>query len=956
MVSKNNLHLKQTKMADQTPHYGLRKLSVGVASVLLSTTLYLGVTAQADTLPTGDESQSPATSAVADSSSSSAGTLTIAQSAGSTAGTLTIAQSAGSTADTQETTDSTASQANSTATSQSSESAVSASPVSESATNDQNTSASPVASSADQTAEPAVNNTPDTVVKVEHDHVTITSNKPQTDGTGIPGGTAKFKGVSENDLNQTLTRTITINDPHEGVKTITQTAKISRDATVDMVDGSVKYGDWSTAEWPEYSVPTVDGYAPSQKTVEAKAVVDGDQDDVATINYTADKQTAKIIYTDENDNPVKTDTVDGVTDQTVDTNSTVPTGWKLVDGQTIPTTIKLGVATPDTIVKVEHDYVTITSNKPQTDGTNIPGGTAKFSGVDNDDLNRTLTRTITINDPHEGVKTITQTAQIHRDAMVDMVDGSVVYGDWSTAEWPAYSVPAVDGYTPSQATVEAKTVVDGDQDDVATINYTADKQTAKIVYVDENGNPVKTDTVEGVTDQIVDANSTIPTGWKSVDGQTIPVTIKLGVNTPDAVVKVEHDHVMITSNNPQADGTDIPGGTTKFSGVADGDLNQTLIRTIIVKLPNGQTKALAQTVKISRDATVDMVDGSVVYGDWSTAEWSEYSVPTVDGYTPSQKTVEAKTVANGDKDNAITINYRANRGTQTINYVDENGNPVVKQTLHGNVVVKQIIHGKTDQEIAVNHDKLFGWVLEDGQTVPTTVKIKAVDEPITIKLKHGIVTVTPDAPKTEFDRMPDWTGKDYPASVGYNDLNKTVTRTITFELPDGQIKTVKQTTTFTRHATVDEVTDAVAYSNWSEQSHTFDVVDVPTFDGWTSSAKQITETTVTPDSKDERVTVTYTANPKTPAEKVNQTDEVKSSESAPTAGVKETSTGTVANKAVEAENNVKADSQTTADSQAKTAELPQTGNEQTGLQAAAGLALTGLAAMLGLGRKKRKND
>ena len=86
------------------------------------------------------------------------------------------------------------------------------------------------------------------------------------------------------------------------------------------------------------------------------------------------------------------------------------------------------------------------------------------------------------------------------------------------------------------------------------------------------------------------------------------------------------------------------------------------------------------------------------------------------------------------------------------------------------------------------------------------------------------------------------------------------------------------------------------------------------------------------------------------AEKVNQTDEVKSSESAPTAGVKETSTGTVANKTVEAENNVK------ADSHAKTAELPQTGNEQTNLQAVAGLAMTGLAAMLGLGRKKRKNS
>ncbi|MFR0610825.1 peptidase, partial [Limosilactobacillus mucosae] len=136
-------------------------------------------------------------------------------------------------------------------------------------------------------------------------------------------------------------------------------------AVVDMVDGSVKYGDWSTAQWPAYFAPTVDGYTPSQKTIEAKTVTNGDQNDNVTIDYTADKQTAKIVYTDADDNPVKTDMVNGVTDQTVDVNSTVPTGWKLVDGQTIPTTIKLGANTPDTVVKVEHDHVSVSHDNPQ---------------------------------------------------------------------------------------------------------------------------------------------------------------------------------------------------------------------------------------------------------------------------------------------------------------------------------------------------------------------------------------------------------------------------------------------------------------------------------------------------------------------------------------------------------------------------------------------------------------
>lgn len=43
MVSKNNMQYKQQREAQQVPHYGLRRLSVGVVSVLLGTTLYLGV-------------------------------------------------------------------------------------------------------------------------------------------------------------------------------------------------------------------------------------------------------------------------------------------------------------------------------------------------------------------------------------------------------------------------------------------------------------------------------------------------------------------------------------------------------------------------------------------------------------------------------------------------------------------------------------------------------------------------------------------------------------------------------------------------------------------------------------------------------------------------------------------------------------------------------------------------
>ncbi|MCD7086421.1 YSIRK-type signal peptide-containing protein [Limosilactobacillus fastidiosus] len=45
MVSKNNQWKKLQQQAEQAPHFGIRKLSVGVASVLLGTTLFFGTSA-----------------------------------------------------------------------------------------------------------------------------------------------------------------------------------------------------------------------------------------------------------------------------------------------------------------------------------------------------------------------------------------------------------------------------------------------------------------------------------------------------------------------------------------------------------------------------------------------------------------------------------------------------------------------------------------------------------------------------------------------------------------------------------------------------------------------------------------------------------------------------------------------------------------------------------------------
>ena len=61
MVSKNNVQVKDRYVTKQVPHYGIRKLSVGVASVLLGTTFYMGMNGNvvhADTV-NGQDSETP---------------------------------------------------------------------------------------------------------------------------------------------------------------------------------------------------------------------------------------------------------------------------------------------------------------------------------------------------------------------------------------------------------------------------------------------------------------------------------------------------------------------------------------------------------------------------------------------------------------------------------------------------------------------------------------------------------------------------------------------------------------------------------------------------------------------------------------------------------------------------------------------------------------------------------
>ncbi|WP_394852505.1 mucin-binding protein [Lactobacillus crispatus] len=228
------------------------------------------------------------------------------------------------------------------------------------------------------------------------------------------------------------------------------------------------------------------------------------------------------------------------------------------------------------------------------------------------------------------------------------------------------------------------------------------------------------------------------------------------------------------------------------------------------------------------------------------------NVPSIPGYTTmvNGKTVSDKTIMPADPGQDTYITYSANDGTQTIIYKDKDKD--------GSEVGQQVINGKTDETVKVTPDVPDGYVVK-GE-IPTEVTIQPDDTPITVTVEHGKSHIDPEHPVNSGDHIPGTKDKTYPTGLTHNDLNKTVTREVTITDPKGKKSTTTQTVTFTRGATVDEVTNKVTYDDWSENGkHTFDKVDVPTVPGYTASG-EVPKVEVTPDTQSSTVNITYSAN------------------------------------------------------------------------------------------------
>lgn len=564
-------------------------------------------------------------------------------------------------------------------------------------------------------------------------------------------------------------------------KSVTKQVTLYHHVTTDLVTNKTTDDHWDDPMFmAEVPSPKIAGYTANQNTVPSMVVnKDSNEHHSVIVTYTPDNHTGKVSYIDDQGHEQSSTALAGHTDETIDVNTDeVPAGWVKEAGQNLPKTITVTDKGINPVyVHIEHGKVIVEPNQPKTSQDKLPDNPNQGypEGVDYDALNKTITRTIEVLDPHTGKTTTTQTVHLIRRATVDEVTGHVDYGDWTTGEWNEFTVPAVAGYTPSESSVASQPVNDKTDNTTVTITYTANPQTTHIVYQDKDGNTIQKDRVQGKTDQTVNTNSTVPAGWELVPGQKekVPSTITFkGGHTDDTTIIVQHKHDTVKPGDKQPTGP-LPGNKDKDYPTLDTLTKNVHFTVRIIDPRTGEVTTTPQVANYVRQADIDEVTGDVTYTDWKPAEaatsadpntpqyesFTDVAVPTIQGYTAHSRRIKDTTSGiqpfaaqdDGDAadadlvvspdgsvkvkgDNKVTVDtldrkvevtYTANPQTGKIIYVDPNGNPIAETP----------IHGVTDQTIPFTPQIPAGYELVPGQNIPTEITFNGDGQPVTVKVE-----------------------------------------------------------------------------------------------------------------------------------------------------------------------------------------------------------------------------
>ena len=750
------------------------------------------------------------------------------------------------------------------------------------------------------------------------------------------------------DLSHTITQTIKYQYANGTTASKTHTVQITytRTATKDDVTGNVTYSDWTTAnnDFPAVDSPAIAGYTPSQSVVGPVKVDPTSNDQNIVVTYNANQEKATVVYIDDTTGEVlSTQTLTGAYDSksNYDIQGQIKNfenhGYQLVSDD-YPANGEV-FNNPGHVNK----YVVHLKHKVTSDSTT--------SNPDNvADLTKTVSETITYTyaNGKTAAQSVTNKVTFTRTATKDQVTGKVTYDAWTPTgndDFPAVDSPTITGYTPSVAQVGAvNNVAANASNTVKNVVYTPNEEKVTVTFVDETTG--KTISVTDLTGPYGSTANYSPTAKiKELESQGYEVVSDDypqggAVFNQDGKVKnytigLKHRVKTITSDNN-------PMGLT---------LSHKITRTIKYQFENGKQAAPSkiETITFGRTGMIDEVTHQITYSPWKAQGSDDFAPvvsPKVRDYTPNIQTISAMdNVAENHPNITQTVTYNLDKEKATVSYID---------ITTGKVLSTDDLTGDLDSASNYNPQAMIDKYESEGyqfikSDYPTDGRVFSQDGIVhhyIIQLKEKTMNYTPD---------------NNPKNL---DLTKTVTRTINYvDANDKQLApSVTQTVTFTRNATVNEVTGEVTYSNWQPiGSDSYNAVNSPFIKGYTATPSVVeAQTNVSADTSDQSINVKYTAN--TVPSKNHSQNGKKASGSQKVSkrlpAKKSANEGTVR----VAEQSTAIEKQTPNNSAAQPNEskntLPQTGEDSANHSLFGGLliALSGLLGLFGIGKRKKDKE
>ena len=380
----------------------------------------------------------------------------------------------------------------------------------------------------------------------------------------------------------------------------------------DLATDTIKWAPVDSQSFEEVAAKNIAGYTSDKQAISAETVAPSDSDfsedhtENLKITYKADSQTVKVVYVDDDNNGSQignTQTVSGVTDETVSTNISNPdsTKYEIVDADKLPETVTLKPNDKTVImVHLKHKLA---------------------------DTSRTLKTTRTIVYVNEQGKQmadpVDQTLIFTQTGKKDLVTGEITWNPDYTQSltWKSVTSPQIAGYTPDLTKVDeqTETVKDADftkgHDQMVVVTYSANDQSTNVVYVDDDnhGATIDSGTITGKTDQTVPTNVVNPddTKYELVPGYETEITFGPDKH-PEVVVHVHHKKENVTRTKD-------------------------VTLTVTFELPDGTQVKKTATINFVQNGVKDLATGETTWqGDYqASSKFATITAPEVPGYHPT---------------------------------------------------------------------------------------------------------------------------------------------------------------------------------------------------------------------------------------------------------------------------------------------------------------------------------